>query len=43
MVQPWLKKKKKETFLLEIDKEIFNTMLAKSMHQIAQIEFRNTK
>ena len=28
---------------MEIDKEIFNIMLAKSMHQIVQIEFRNSK
>ena len=28
---------------MEIDQEIFNTMLAKSMHQIARIEFRNSK
>ena len=37
------KKKKKKTLLLEIDQEIFNMMLAKSMHQIARIEFRNSK
>ena len=30
-------------FLLQIDQEIFNIMLAKSMHQIARIEFRNAK
>ena len=28
---------------MEIDQEIFNMMLAKSMHQIAWIEFRNSK
>ena len=28
---------------MEIDQEIFNMMLAKSMHQIARIEFRNSK
>ena len=28
---------------MEIDQEIFNIMLAKSMHQIARIEFRNSK
>ena len=38
-----LKKKKKKTLLLEIDQQIFNMMLAKSMHQIARIEFRNSK
>ena len=30
-------------FLLQIDQDIFNIMLAKSMHQIARIEFRNAK
>ena len=35
--------KEKKTLLLEIDQEIFNMMLAKSMHQIARIEFRNSK
>ena len=29
--------------LLEIDQEIFNIMLPKSMHQIVRIEFRNAK
>ena len=28
---------------MEIDQEIFNIMLAKRMHQIARIEFRNSK
>ena len=28
---------------MEIDQEIFNMMLAKSMHQIVRIEFRNSK
>ena len=28
---------------MKIDQEIFNIMLAKSMHQIARIEFRNSK
>ena len=28
---------------MEIDQEIFNMMLANSMHQIARIEFRNSK
>ena len=28
-------------FLLQIDQEIFNIMLTKSIHQIARIEFRN--
>ena len=36
-------KEKKQTLLLEIDQEIFNMMLAKNMHQIARIEFRNSK
>ena len=36
-------KERKKTLLLEIDQEIFNMMLAKSMHQIARIEFRNSK
>ena len=30
-------------FYTIIDQEIFNMMLAKSMHQIARIEFRNSK
>ena len=34
-----------DAFLLGhgVDQEIFNMMLAKSMHQIARIEFRNSK
>ena len=28
---------------MEIDQEIFNIILAKSVHQVAQIEFRNAK
>ena len=35
--------KKRITFLLEIDQEIFNIMYAKSMHQITRIELRNAK
>ena len=34
---------KKTTLLLEVDQEIFNIILTKSMHQISPIKFRNAK
>ena len=43
IIKKYIKKRYLTWFLLEIDKEVFNIMLVKSMYQIAQIEFRNAK